>query len=127
DDYQQYEEVDGLAEALEKLASSEDYRIVEVTQDNCPECVASNRLMGPFLLKSGVQVTEWNVSARGRWRKSARVTATPTWILLKDDKEVDRVEGNRPEMIEAMVNRVQSSLPKAIPVPAINVLNFVPS
>lgn len=121
-----YGEIEGLAEALEALAKAEDYRVVEVTQDSCPECMPSYRALNPYFQSMGLQPTEWNMTKRGRWKKGRPILSTPTWVLLKGTKEVGRVEGNFPDRVRSMIDNVQSSLPKVIPVPSIKVKRYVP-
>lgn len=74
------------------------YRLILVEQKGCPGCEAWLREIGPTYAQNAPEVPLTRVDVHtGRWPEGiaigARPNATPTFLILRDGIEIDRLYG----------------------------------
>lgn len=67
--------------------------LVEIRQDGCSACKTADEQIMPKIQGKKIQVTLGTIPACDTLADKLKVSATPTFIIYKDSKEMGRLEG----------------------------------
>lgn len=98
-----------LPDELEKRLNDGEDLIVYFFSPECSYCVASTPILSELVDEVGIDVLQYNVLEFEQGFKDYQFTSTPTTIVFKEGKEVDRVVGgfSAPHLREQMKQFLQ--------------------